>query len=413
MITFLRPILVFFVLVTCFFSNFSAEAVEISEPVALYLTWQRNPESTMTIQWITGKENSSDMIDYKTLGAPEWQSIAGSHTSMPEGYPYFIHRTELTELKSGSDYYFRIGNEGPIFKFRTMPAELSTPIRFVSGGDVYHDTINDVVKMNVQAAKTDPYFALVGGDIAYVSAKYSLLQRWGFAKEKLAPWLEWLKAWKQTMITPGGHLIPLIPCIGNHDVMGRFGQTPDQARMFYALFPFPGPQGYNVIDFGHYLSLVILDSGHTHPISGAQTRWLSKALSARTDVPHKFAMYHVGAYPSARKFSGEIHHSIRKHWVHEFEQYGLNIAFEHHDHTYKRTHPIRRGQIDPKGIVYIGDGAWGVEEPRKPHSDRWYLAKSAALQNVTVTTLDQESRYFRAIDFEGHTIDEYTQHIGK
>ncbi len=57
----------------------------------------------------------------------------------------------------------------------------------------------------------------------------------------------------------------------------------------------PGPQGYNVLDCGNYLSLLLLDSGHTHPVEGAQTDWLKQTLAARQHVSHVFPVYHVPA----------------------------------------------------------------------------------------------------------------------
>lgn len=41
-----------------------------------------------------------------------------------------------------------------------------------------------------------------------------------------------------------------------------------------------------------------------------------------------------------------------------FEEYELTAAFENHDHTYKRTHRIRDGWWIPRGVLYLGDGAW-------------------------------------------------------
>lgn len=104
------------------------------------------------------------------------------------------------------------------------------------------------------------------------------------------------------MVTTDGRLIPLIPVIGNHDVKRRFRRTPADALFFYTLFAMPGIQGYNVLDFGNYMSLFLLDSGHTHPIKGKQTEWLRESLKQRKNVPYKFPIYHVAAFPSVRKY---------------------------------------------------------------------------------------------------------------
>jgi hypothetical protein len=57
-----------------------------------------------------------------------------------------------------------------------------------------------------------------------------------------------------------------------------------------------GYQGNNVLDFGSYLSIILLDSQHTHPIEGAQTHWLFHTLEKRQHIPHKFALYQGSEY---------------------------------------------------------------------------------------------------------------------
>jgi acid phosphatase type 7 len=264
-------------------------------------------------------------------------------------------------------------------------------------------------------------FALIGGDLAYAADKFGILSEgmqswmdWMLAgmdvrPEKRLRWLEWLIAWKEYMITPEGRMIPIVPALGNHDVNGGFDKTPADASFFHTIFPLPGRRGYNVLDFGNYLTVVILDSGHTNPVGGKQTRWLYEALRERQFFPHKIALYHVPAYPSVRKFNGKTCSSIRHFWTPIFDRFGVHAAFEHHDHAYKRTYPLRAGKIDPSGTIFLGDGAWGVEHPRSPKNpdDVWYLAKSAPLRHFIRVTLTKESRQFTAIDSRGELIDEF------
>ena len=35
------------------------------------------------------------------------------------------------------------------------------------------------------------------------------------------------------------------------------------------------------------------------------------------------------------------------------------MVLEHHDHTFKRTHPLKGGHIDKYGVIYLG-GAGGT-----------------------------------------------------
>jgi len=395
---------IFCTLILCLIS-FSCYSIPY-DPIALYLTWQKSPESTMTIRWITDPSQQDDSIYYQENGNNTWITNRGSHSQFPQNKPYLLHTLELINLTPNTSYLFRIGTEGIVYKFKTLPQSLTnTEIRFVVGGDMYHDTLEDLSTTNRQAAKTHPQFVLIGGDIAYASGKGFFNRIFG---QKFDRWLDWLKAWKKDMITPEGYLIPMLPVLGNHDVIGGFGQTPTEAPYFYYLFPMPGPQGYNVLDFGNYMSLFLLDSGHTHPIDGEQTTWLENALRSRVHIPHKFALYHVPAYPSFRPFANKFCTSVRTNWVPLFDQYSLTASFENHDHDYKRSHRLRHNQIDDTGVLYLGDGAWGVDKPRNNKDKRWYVNKSLSSRHFIQVVVQSDKRHITAIAPDGTILDTYS-----
>lgn len=393
-----------FCLLICAFFLWHAP-VFTDEPLGLYLTWQHSPQSSITILWVSDKDQPNDTITFQKKGEKNWHKEKGQHQLMPSQLPYLIHRVELTGLQASSSYLFRLPNDENSYKFRTMPLDTSLPLRFIVGGDMYNGTLDMLEKTNRAAAAKNPLFVVIGGDIAY-SATGKISE-----PENGERWLDWLKVWKKTMVTSEGYLIPIIPAIGNHEVCGGSDGTPHEAQFFYALFPMPGLEGYNILDFGRYMSLILLDSGHTNPVQGAQTDWLKKVLAQRDHIPHKFAIYHVPAYPSYRNYNAEISRNIRKNWVPLFEQYGLIAAFENNDHAYKRTFPIFKGRKQDKGVLYLGDGAWSVGNVRKPKNSRqaWYIAKSAATQHFLLVTIEGLRRHFQACTPDGMVIDEVRQ----
>lgn len=403
--------LIFFFTLLCFSGLIYADT--LYDPTAVYLTWQRLPDSTMTVNWITPLNRQDDLLEYRKVGEETWTQAKGTHFQLPNDTAYLLHRIELTGLQPATAYQFRTGSDAVPFKFKTMPSTLDQPIRFVAGGDMYHDTLEILHTTNKQAAKISPSFALVGGDIAYASTKYiDFLPRWfdplfdRLIGQKFDRWLAWLIAWKEDMVTPEGYLIPMLPAIGNHDVAGRYGQTPAQAPFFYALFPMPGLPGYNVLNFSDYMSIFLLDSGHTNPIEGKQAAWLAQALQANKDVPHKFALYHVPAYPSVHRMTQDISNQVRKTWVPHFDAFNLTAAFENHEHSYKRTHRIRGNAIADDGVLYIGDGGWGVDHPRKPRKIReWYIAEAISARHFLVIDVEQNKQTVSAINSDGNVID--------
>ena len=206
------------------------------------------------------------------------------------------------------------------------------------------------------------------------------------------------------MVTSDGRMIPIVPVLGNHDVRASTLKPMSHHFLFYELFAMPEKgMPYRVLDAGNYLSLFLLDSGHTFHIEGQQTQWLKQALCERENVPYKMAAYHVAAYPSVYPYLSHSSKKIRSEWNPLFERYHLNVAFEHHNHAYKRTFPLKGSKVDPDGVIYMGDGSWGVT-PRKPKK-LWYLASTAQVNAVCLITLDSQRAVVEALDIHGDILD--------
>src|SRR5262249_29356849 len=184
-----------------------------------------------------------------------------------------VYRAEFTGLVPGTEYRFRVGTNPATYRFRTMPAKATDTISFVSGGDCGVNQHAEAI--NALAAKQDPHFVLIGGDVAYDN---------GCSPQTT---LGFLRNYSRQMTDSDGRLIPLLACIGNHEVVGGYSKSRDDAPLFLSLFDgLFHDTTYAALDFGDYLSLVLLDSGHVSPIEGDQTDWLEETLRARQDRPH-------------------------------------------------------------------------------------------------------------------------------
>lgn len=394
------------VLVGCLAASSAASAQDL---VGLYLTWSRDPSTTMTVNWVDLYPDSPKTVYYrKSGGGTEWATAEARHLVVE---PSSLQRryVELTGLAPDTMYEFGIGEQPDLeksgWRFRTMPAELTRPIRFAAGGDMMHSR-EMLDPMTKRVAELEPDFALLGGDLAYEDGKRAT---------RVADWLE---SWRLIAVGKDRRLIPMVVAIGNHEVDGHYnGRIPDDAPYFYRLFTFPQDmRAWYTLDFGKYLSLVILDSGHTTPIVGRQEGWLEQALSERADQTFLFAAYHYPAYGTAKASKGNLPVDtpraveIRTNWVPHFERFGVTAVFEHDHHTFKRTHPIRNHQRDDaNGITYLGDGAWGVRTRAVPTpEDGWWLAKAAERNHAWIIDLNPDKTVrARAIDVKGETFDEY------
>ena len=411
-------------------------------PESFLLSWQRDPTSTMTIDWYPGPgthpemeyrrmrdgdrtENGGEMapganthavLEYRKLGEEEWIRTAGDFVLVP-GTDFGFRRTELTGLLADQRYEFRFNMQPPVYQFRTMPAQLTRPIRFVAGGDMMHHA-SWMARTAASVMRTEGAdeldFALVGGDLAYADGEV----------RKLGRWYDYFLVWSEEMITSDNRVIPHIAAIGNHEVRQGYiyNYTPAEyehpdfvrrvAPYFSTFIPFPGPDAYGVLDFGDYLSLFLLDTGHATFIDGEQTDWLRRELYTRGRVRHVIPVYHVAAWPSFRDSETILASKIRKNWVPLFEKYGVRLAFENHEHTYKRTHPIRNGRIDETGIHYIGDGAWGVRTRQirtfDDGSRPWYLAEADSLRHFIMGEIDGDQIHLRMYEEHGSLIDQHS-----
>ena len=399
-----RAILCLFVL---FLTTALAPAIASAQDlVGLYLTWSRDPATTMTINWVDLYPKNTNTVFYREKGAEAWQEGAAKQLAVE---PSSLQRRylELTDLKPDTTYEFGIGKrvEKPAdgWTFRTMPAQLNRPVRFVTGGDMMHSR-EMLDAMTSQVARLEPDFALLGGDLAYEN---------GVAATRI---VDWLASWRQLAMGKDRRLIPMVLVIGNHEVRGHYdGKIPVDAPYFYRLFTLPGERAYYALDFGKYLTLIALDTGHTNPIEGKQTEWLGGALAQRAEQDFIFACYHFPAYGTTKAPEGKLPAdipraiTIRTNWVSLFERYGISAAFENDHHTFKRTHRLRNHQRDDaNGILYLGDGCWGVKPREVPKPGAaWYLARAESRNHVWIVDLqpDKTAR-FRAMDPTGEIFDE-------
>lgn len=405
----------------------------------VYLTYQHDPSKTITINIQGIKTPSLLSVHYGVISQqPEHYArythkvIARAESSLhlPDGRQ--IYHVELKDLLPGATYYFTITDGKnvlcPQYSFRTIPQDNKTPLVFVEGGD--WETTPQARSLAIQASRSNPYAALLGGDYP----------KNVFGKGNYIKWDEWLDQYTETMVTPEGHLIPMVMAIGNHEVIGGFDQSKEAAPFFFHYFR-QGNQGesYFFLPFGKRMGLYVLDSGHAASHDGVQLYWLIETLEATQSFPVKMAMYHVPIYPSLRFvekdllyqsckglvdfFRGSMYASKlyspkslegKKHWLPIFDHYGLTVAFEHHDQTLKRTKLLKQGKEDPQGTLYLGDGGWGPAiqyPPLQGYLRSHFATIQGKVHFFWSVTILEEKIIYKAITATGEVLDQYIQKI--
>lgn len=345
------------------------------------------------------ESRDGDPTAYRQQESGRTRTIPGLHDGR------FVHRILLKGLDPGRTYYFIVGDATTGYskeiKFKTLPGGAS-PLRFVAGGDVggypraeYPYT----AALLREAGKCDPQFVVIGGDIAYASGDVRHVERWD----------KWFENWSRFMVTSDGCTIPIVAAMGNHEANDQPMDNPlDRAPFYTAFFCDDPPYSYHRLKLADYAVLFVLDTNHLAPEIGSQSEWLARELEAAKDLPIKMAAYHVPMYPGYRDFDDGDSARVRAAWLPLFDRYELDLAFEHHDHVFKRSYRLRNNQKDPDGTLYVGDGCFGVPPREIKDPNRFYLEKSASQPHFWLVAMSEESIRLQAITQDGQVFDDCT-----
>ncbi len=345
-------------------------------------------------------EDSKDWkmeVRYCPQGSADWRAAKIDRHPMADSGSN-VGTTFIQNLEAATEYEIElIGSQSGdkvvqrSLMMKTAPETRPEKMSFVNGGDMFH-TRELLDAMNRRAGKLEPMFALLGGDLAYANARDA------------GRWYQWFDSWYENAVTDGGRQIPMIAVIGNHETSG-LGR--DRAKFYYSLFPLPEGRSNFVVDFGDYMSIVNLDSQHSQPVSN-QTQWLEDTLSKRQSIPILFACYHR---PTFGTFVKEDIAAVRTHWVPLFEKYKVDTVFEHDHHVFKRSSPIFQGRAESdRGVLYMGDGAWGVRVrpiPKNYGEKLPYIERAASKNHLIHVLIDGDKVHYHATEADGNVFDKY------
>lgn len=305
-----------------------------------------------------------------------------------------LHRVALTGLQPDTTYFYRISNDGKdqlpaeTLSFRTAPAAGSTaPFRFLAFGD-YGTNSSTQRRLRDQMLLDSYQFILTTGDNAYDHGRYQ-----DFSANVFAVYRD--------LFGRAG----LYPTIGNHEY------ETDNGAPYLDIFDLPqmalrasDNERYYSFDYGnaHFVSL---DSNA--PLDGTDSAtgddmfdWLRNDLS-RTTRRWKVVAFHHPAYSMAR--TGGSVASVQAKLVPIFEQYGVDLVLNGHDHFYSRSLPLLGGQVTTTaqgGIVYVVTGS-GDANTARCRGSAWvavqYCATGAGLYSrvsisgnrITVEAVDE------------------------
>jgi hypothetical protein len=183
-------------------------------------------------------------------------------------------------------------------------------------------------------------FGLLTGDIIYPDGESS-----DYDARLMRPWAQLLcnvAAW---------------PALGNHD----WHVDPDDN--FCMEWYLPGNEHYYSYDRGnaHFVALDTRDGDIHEP--AAQIAWLRADLAAHRDATWTFVYYHHPGYTCTYKGYND---TVIDQFHPVFDEFGVDMVFMGHAHTYERLYPMRGSQVmapqqepnyvNPGGTIYVVTG---------------------------------------------------------
>src|SRR5437868_5650868 len=87
----------------------AADPIVSKNPLdSLFLTWQQDPTTTMTVQWVGPDATADESVRVSPAAGESWQTRKTTTKPYPNT-ELKVHRCELTGLAPDTEYKFQIG----------------------------------------------------------------------------------------------------------------------------------------------------------------------------------------------------------------------------------------------------------------------------------------------------------------
>jgi len=375
-------------------------------PYAIVTTITGDPATSRAFTWYTESGTNGAIVQMmKGDGSGDWSSgdlieaaaVSSSvgTNSMNKGKT--MHKAEASGLEPGTTYSYRVGisdreSWSKTAQFTTSEAD-SDSFQFIYVADSQGEVEADFdLWGNTLAAAFATYpeasFIVHTGDLVEDPEDD---KAWTYFFEKAERWI--MNA-------------PLMPATGNHDEVDR------DAAAFLSHFYLPdnGAEGSlpgtsYTFEYGNALFIYLNSESN---IDG-QTEWLKEQLQG-ADQEWIIAVMHEGPFGGKRK-------KALNDWVDLFDEYGVDLVLQGHNHEYSRSYPLRNGEVagdgnspvyDRTGMVYVVANTSGQKFNEKK-DDQFYHAVhfQNEVQMYAGITIKGKQLVYEAYDVNGQKLDEF------
>lgn len=344
---------------------------------------QMATQSSMGVNWATSAPCTGTLF---------WGETAECKNSIPSAKESQFHQLTITGLKPDTQYFYRtesVSKTGAILKsevstFETAPEE-NSPIAFA----VISDTQGNpkvANKMASYAWAQRPDFLVIPGDLTEVGTEH---QRW--TKEFFPSMDVLIKR------------VPLYPVLGNHE---------RNAKYYYDYMNLPAPEYYYTFHYGP-AQFFMIDSNKKCTPGSEQYEWLEKELKA-SKAKWKMVVHHHPVYSSDANDYGDLWKTNKSTRGDEnvramsklYDQYGVDVVFNGHIHSYERTWQVQNGKVVQSGGIqyFVTGGGGGPLEEAGPSRPKFQNTVKKG-HHYAMVRINGDIFEFQAYDEDGNLFD--------
>ncbi|HOJ33507.1 MAG TPA: metallophosphoesterase family protein [Candidatus Hydrogenedentes bacterium] len=382
------------------------------------LSWEGDPTTTQSVSWRSSLPLSNPVVEVALWGAePTFgknaQRVAAKLVESDDAslQSVFHYSVTITGLKPNTTYGYRVG-DGETWsewhKFTTAEAEPGR-FKFIYLGDVQ----NDILSLGARAireaysAAPDSKFFVFAGDLVAEGYDDHLWGEWSAATGFLSA------------------IIPSLAVVGNHDAHQPNTEKvegPHSLFRTHFVFPMNGPSDIKQLREAAYyvdyqnVRFVAIDSNvfanedyveeARDKVAKAQTEWLRTVLQ---NNPNRWTIV-IQHHPVFSAGKNRDHATMRELLMPIYQEAGVDLVLQGHDHYYSRTHKIFDGNIaDPagKGVVYVTSVCGSKMYSRNPKFEHLMAVMKGDIQMYQIIEIDQDLLRFRAFAVGGELVDSF------
>jgi hypothetical protein len=366
------------ILITClllsWYAVLFAQTDNYPDDLHIYPYLQYVTPTSIIIKW----ETVNPVTGSVTYG--EDDNFSNSTT---ESSPVKIHEIKLQGLNPATRYHYQVSYSSTTLEeasFTTAPAPGTCHWRMVAYGDnrTFPETHRRIAS---QILKLDPSMIIHSGDLVSNGNSY--------------------EQWKDEYFDPMKGLaenITVFPSLGNHERNSPY---------YYEYMSLPDENGesYYSFDYGNAHLIALNSNVREEPfdIVSEQTQWLIRDLKEHASAEWKIVFFH---HPLFRCHPSRGIEPQRWVWQEIFDEYGVDLVVNGHDHYYQRTYAIGNYQGKPsRGIYHIVSGGGGANN--YPIIPKIHAAYRRSVHHFTVMDFQGDRIVGRAIDDEGNVFDAF------